>query len=80
MRSDSVDNKEDFIKFVKFLRQELKNEPSYWQNTDLGSFLEAMAGWTEDMEGYYINNNLSVPSNINWKFIADTLTAATMYE
>ncbi len=77
---NNINSKADFVGFVELLVEDLKNNPAKWRNKTLPEFLEAMANWTEDMEGYYINNNLSIPNNVNWKVIADILIAAKMYE
>jgi hypothetical protein len=42
--------------------------------------LEGIAIWTEDMDGYYHNNNKPIPENIEWKVFANILIAAKMYE
>jgi len=76
----SIESKEDFIKFVGDLILDLKTNPNRWENRNLGDYLEALQSWTEDMEGYYKNNRLPVPENVSWKVFADMLMAATMYE
>jgi len=76
----SIKTKEDFMKFVEDLILDLKANPNKWENRNLDDYLEALRNWTEDMEGYYINNNLPVPKNVSWKIFADILIAATMYE
>jgi hypothetical protein len=83
MNTEQIQNirsKEDFIKFIGDLIVDLKTNPNNWENKTLGDYLEALQSWTEDMEGYYINNNLPVPENVSWKIFADMLMAATMYE
>lgn len=83
MNTEQIQNirsKEDFIKFIGDLIVDLKTNPNNWENKTLGDYLEALQSWTEDMEGYYINNNLPVPENVSWKIFADILMAATMYE
>jgi len=42
--------------------------------------LEAVTSWTEDMDGYYQNNGIEIPQNINWKAFANILIAAKIYE
>ena len=79
-RINTINSKDDFIGFVEFLSEDLKNNPEEWENKTLSDYLEAIASWTEDMEGYYINNNLPIPENINWKVFANILIAAKMYE
>ncbi|RYD52419.1 MAG: hypothetical protein EOP52_09690 [Sphingobacteriales bacterium] len=77
---NGIQSKDDFIDFLESLINDLKNHPENWTNNTLPEFIEAFASWTEDMEGYYINNNIQMPININWKVIADILTAARSYE
>ncbi len=77
---NSIKSKTDFIGFVELLLEDLRSNPEEWENKTLPDFLEAVASWTEDMEGYYINNNLPIPENINWKVFADIFAAAKIYE
>lgn len=79
-RINAIKGKDDFVGLVRFLLEDLRNNPEKWENRTLPEFLEALANWTEDMDGYYINNHLPIPENVNWKAFADILTAARMYE
>jgi len=80
MNTKEIRSKEDFIKFVGDLILDLKTNPNTWENKNLDAYLDALQRWTGDMEGYYINNNLPVPENVNWRIFADILMAARMYE
>lgn len=73
-------DKQDFIVFLQILIKNLKENPDEWENRTLESFLGAIADWVEDMEGYYLNNNLPIPDRIDWKFFANILAAARVYE
>jgi hypothetical protein len=53
------------------------NEP--WANPTLHQYLEALAGWLEDSDGYYLNHRKTPPQN-GWEVINDALRAATIYE
>lgn len=75
---DQVKYKQDFITFLQLLRNDLKAHE--WENKTLPDFLEAMADWVGDMEGYYWVKKQPMPEDINWKCFADILMAATMYE
>ncbi len=75
-----VNSKDDFVMFVEQLVQNLKSKPNDWENKSLESYLLAIANWTEDMEGYYKNNNLPIPENVDWQVFANILIAAKMYE
>ncbi len=58
----------------------LQQKPEERENRDLGSFLNAMAGWVEDMDGYYQNRSESVPDQPTWKTVAEILLASRVYE
>ncbi|MBO9728554.1 MAG: hypothetical protein J7623_07955 [Chitinophaga sp.] len=77
---DSINTKADFIRFIGLLIEDLKNNPTEWENKTLPDFLDAMANWTEDMDGYYINHHLPVPTTVNWQVFANILAAARIYE
>lgn len=76
----AINSKEAFVSFVESLVSDLKNNPDGWANKTLSEYLESIAHWTEDMNGYYQNNGLPVPENIDWKVFANILIAAKMYE
>ncbi|GAA4321033.1 DUF7660 family protein [Flaviaesturariibacter amylovorans] len=77
---NKIGNKNDFLKFVELLITDLRKNPSEWENKTLESYLEAIINWTEDMEGYYQNNDIPLPENISWKVFANILIAAKVYE
>ena len=76
----NVKTKTDFIEFVHLLLKDLKDNPEKWENKTLPDYLEAIIAWTEDMEGYYINNDLRIPTDVSWSVMADILQAASVYE
>ncbi|EJD0490131.1 hypothetical protein M0245_004732 [Salmonella enterica] len=80
MNTKKVNTKEELIELLEFLSSNARNDLSEWENRDLPSYLGSMASWIEDMDGYYLNQKLPVPENINWSFIADILMAARVYE
>jgi hypothetical protein len=73
-------NKEDFVSFIELLLSNLNSSPDEWTNKTLSEYLQGIASWTEDMEGYYQNKNLPIPENVNWRVFADILVAAKIYE
>lgn len=77
---NEIINKEDFVSFVESLITDLNNNPSKWTNKTLLEYLEGIASWTEDMEGYYEYKNIPVPKDVDWKVFANILIAAKMYE
>lgn len=76
----NVKKKEDFIEFMDLLLIDLRNSGENWENKSLENYLEAIQSWTEDMDGYYLNNNLPIPNNVNWKVFCEILVAARIYE
>lgn len=78
--TNGIRTKEDFVSYVYELSQDYRNNPDTWENNDLGSYLEALAAWVDDMDGYYINTGQPVPEKPTWLNIADILLAAKVYE
>ncbi len=79
-KEKEVQTKEDFVSFLKNLRKDYLENLSSWENRDIETFLEAMASWVEDMDGFYINQGLPVPKNLNWKVFADIFMGGKIYE
>jgi hypothetical protein len=77
---NTIKSKDDMVKFIRSLSDSLARNDEEWENRDLKSFLLAMAGWIEDMDGFYINRGVPVPQNIDWDFFSDVLMAARVYE
>lgn len=77
-----IKTREDFIEFMNSLVGSIRSgEPI--ENNTVESYLDAMASWIEDMDGYYENMGIINEVNldtVNWRVFADILIAATMYE
>ena len=80
MLADSVQNRDDLVQFIQALRADLRDNPDDWENTSLDDYLEAMAAWIDDCDGYYKNTGQPIPKTPSWKMLADILMAAKMYE
>jgi len=78
--TDSIHSREDFIAFVNALSKDFQDNPDEWENDNIGRYLEALAAWTHDMDGLYHNTGETPPTDVNWKFIAQLLLAAKIYE
>jgi len=76
---DNVCSRNDFIAFVHELRQELIQRPERWENVTLESYLEAVAAWVQDVEGYAGYQEEGIPSS-SWRWFGLMLLAATTYE
>jgi hypothetical protein len=75
-----VKTKKEFVLFVYALSQNYKKCPESWHNDNIATFLEALAAWVDEMEGYYLNQGLSVPESPDWEMIANMFLAAKIYE
>ena len=76
---DHVRSRSDFIAFVRKLRQELLQSPERWENASLEEYLEAVAAWVEDIEGYAGYQEEQIPGS-SWRWFCLMLLAATTYE
>ena len=79
-QNSSVQSRADLAAFIRSLRQDFHVNPTAWENDTLELFLEALAAWIDDMEGYYRNQGKPLPDTPDWKMVADMLTAARQYE
>jgi hypothetical protein len=75
---ESIQTRQDLASFIVSLsRQDI----TAWENQDLPSFLEAMAAWVNDMDGFFRNvQGRSAPDHPSWQLFAQMLLAATAYE
>ena len=77
----TVQTYEEFQNFLALLAEDYKANGKEWENAEVGSFLEALAAYSKDIDGYYKNTNqqvdLSVPS---WRVFAEMLCGARVYE
>ncbi len=77
---ENVKSKEDFISFINMLSEDNQINNDEWENKDILSYLEGISSWVEDMDGYYKNMKLDVPTNVDWKFIATLFYVGKIYE
>ena len=75
-----IKTKKDFVSYVHELSKEYHNNSESWPNKNLDTFLEALAAWVEDMDGYYLNQGQPIPEKPDWQMIANMLAAAKVYE
>jgi hypothetical protein len=73
--------RENFIAFVETLRADFLSDPGKWTNKTIDDYLEAIARYAQDIQGYYDNTGQEVNAdNPNWKTFSDILNGATSYE
>ncbi len=79
-QATTVRTRDDFVAFVCALLNDLKSGDTPWENATLERFVEALAAWSTDMDGYYANRGEKLPEQPSWRIVAEMLLAATMYE
>lgn len=75
-----VESREDLVAFVRALAGSARDAAEVWENRSLPEFLEALAGWAEDMDGYFVNRGDELPVLPTWHTFALMLAAARVYE
>jgi hypothetical protein len=77
---NAVQSARDLAMFVEGLARDLEENGPEWENTDLPRFLDAMAAWLRDSDGYFRNWGEPVPDAAAWRTVANVLLAARDYE
>lgn len=76
-----ITDRKSFSQFLEVLREDLINNPDGWENKTLPDFLEALATYTEDIQGYYDNTNANIDADVpSWSTFADIFKGAKVYE
>jgi len=75
-----IKSKGDLVAFVHALCADLQTNPEAWENVTLDRYLQALASWIEDSDGYYNNQGRPIPATPSWRDLAEMLMAAKMYE
>lgn len=78
--AETIETRADFVRFVETLAASFKTEPERWANDDLPSYLDAVASWTSDVEGWCWQTGEPVPERPSWQWFGRILLAATVYE
>jgi hypothetical protein len=77
---NSINSRQDLAAFIQSLINNYESESESWENKDLLAYLDALAGWTEDMDGYFHNIGEKVPEQPSWALFGKMLLAAKYYE
>lgn len=77
---NTIHTREEFVDFMNSLIEDKEVNPEEWENVNVSEYLEAIASWVEDMDGYYRNMNLEMPKNLDWRFIATLFYVGKIYE
>ena len=81
MKDEAIHSRQQLIDHLFRLMDDFDGVGDQWQNRDLYTFLQAMAAWLDDCDGYYQNAGLAVNvDRPSWQLFADALSAAAAYE
>jgi hypothetical protein len=69
-KAEDINNKNDFVDFLKILKNDLKDNNEDWDNNSLELFLEGLYGYCMDNK----------EERVTWKEFAKSLLAARVYE
>jgi len=81
MDTNAVDSRDQLIGYIFELLDDHDAVGDQWENKDIYSFLQAMAAWLDDCDGYYRKSGQSVDvEKASWQILADAMAAASVYE
>ncbi len=74
-KASMVVDRSGFVEFLADLRRDLSENESGWENSDLESFLEALAGIAEDRGERAVGDD-----GLSWREMAELMSTARIYE
>lgn len=80
MNHTEVRSRDDFVRYLAGLVQEISAQQQKVENVSTEDFLEALAAWIADMDGYFANQGAESPGEATWQLMAMAITAGLVYE
>lgn len=80
MQPSEVKTKEDLVVFIQELLKDFQENKENWENITLERYLETLAAYFNDINGFYANQGRTIPEQPDWEMIAVALKGASMYE
>jgi hypothetical protein len=75
-----ADGRSDVIAVLQELASQWSDgPPAAWENATVPQYLDAMAAWLADCEGFYEGAGSAMPAD-GWVILADALRASVVYE
>ena len=78
--ADRVGSREQLVRFLGLLLEDHRQRPESWATGDLESYLDGLAGWAEDVDGYFENRGELISSVSPWRLAAMMFVAAKYYD
>ena len=76
-----INSRQDLVRFVYGLLNNLDQHPEEWDNKDLRYYLRALAAFLNDADGYYKHAHLKESADTpSWQLFAHCLRAASCYD
>jgi predicted transcriptional regulator len=76
----TIRSRNDLSEFLGELARRVDSGSIEIDNPSASHFIEAAAGWTADLEGFFLNRGETVPEEPSWSLVASIFLAATVYE
>ena len=76
----NVQTRQELAAFVLALANDYETRSDQWENDQLPLYLNAMAAWIDDMDGFFQNRGEAAPDQPTWALLASILLAAKIYE
>lgn len=81
MDAKPVNSRDELVGYIFELLDDQDAIGDQWTNKDIYSFLQAMAAWLNDCDGYYRSTGQTLDvEQPSWQIFADALAAATVHE
>ncbi|WP_416903041.1 hypothetical protein [Micromonospora echinospora] len=77
---DQIASRADVARVVREMADDLRRNPSAWENSTLERFLDALSVSLSALPNLYANRGESFPDQPNWKILAEMLVMASGYE
>lgn len=78
--TDSIETREDLVRYVERLREDLLSNKEDWENPTLERFLDAMSAQINSLDQLYKNLKKETPVVPSWKVFAEILSGAKIRE
>ena len=77
---ERIETREDLVRFVDHLLEDLESNREDWENPTLELFLDGLSMQIDGMDSLYRNLGKESPVKPSWRLFADMLCGAKMHE
>ena len=76
----SVHTRDDVVRVVERMLEDLRAHPDEWENATLPRFLDGLVVSLGALDGLYANRDEALPAQPTWRVLAEVLIMASGYE